>query len=93
MRELSLDEFKDREGGAFELLLGEEVVPFTLTRVQALRPSGRAAGAFVLDWRGPVEPILPQAIYSFRQGDDLFEMFIVPLAQDKDGVRYEAVFN
>lgn len=93
MRELGLDEFKGREGEAFELLVGEESVPFTLTKVQALRPSGREAGAFVLEWRGPADPVLPQSIYALRQGDDLFEMFIVPTAKDGDGTRYEAVFN
>ncbi|HLL31454.1 MAG TPA: hypothetical protein VK403_10695 [Allosphingosinicella sp.] len=93
MRELRLDEFRGREGESFELLLGEETVPFTLTRVQALRDSGREAGAFTLDWRGPSEPVLPQAIYTLRQGEDRFEMFIVPLGQDRDGARYEAVFN
>ncbi|HYG47035.1 MAG TPA: hypothetical protein VD846_03745 [Allosphingosinicella sp.] len=93
MRELSLDEFKGREGESFELVLGEETIPLTLTRVQALRPSGREAGAFTLDWRGPPEPVLPQAIYTLRQAEDSFEMFIVPLGQDPDGARYEAVFN
>lgn len=93
MRELSLDEFTGREGEAFELLAGEESVALTLTKVQPLRPSGRAAGAFVLEWRGPADRVLPQATYTLRQGEDLIEMFIVPLAQDGDGTRYEAVFN
>jgi hypothetical protein len=93
MRELRLDEFSDREGEAFELLLDGECVPFTLDRVRPLRPSGREAGAFVLEWRGPADPVLPQAIYTLRQGDDIFEMFIVPVARNVEGTRYEAVFN
>ncbi|MEA3009710.1 MAG: hypothetical protein QOJ91_1402 [Sphingomonadales bacterium] len=93
MRELNLEEFRGREGQAFDLLNGEERLPFTLTRVQELRPSGRAAGAFTLDWQGPAEPVLPQAIYTLRQGEEDFEMFIVPLKQERDCVRYEAVFN
>ncbi|HYI41559.1 MAG TPA: hypothetical protein VE053_14705 [Allosphingosinicella sp.] len=93
MRELSLDEFTGREGESFELALGEERVSMILTKVQPLKPTGREAGAFTLDWRGPAEPVLPQAIYTLRQGEDSFEMFIVPLAQDSDGIRYEAVFN
>jgi hypothetical protein len=93
MRELKLDDFRDREGEAFELLLDGETFPFTLTRVVELRPSGRDAGAFTLDWQGPAEPLLPQAIYTLRQGEDLFEMFIVPLKQERDCARYEAVFN
>ena len=92
MRELSLEEFKGREGQAFDLLLGEASMPFTLTRVNELRPSGRQAGAFTLDWQGPAEPLLPQAIYTLRQGDDNFEMFIVPLQPDAQGPLYEAIF-
>lgn len=93
MRELRLDEFTGREGEAFELVLGEETVPLTLTKVQPLPPSGRPGGAFVLEWRGPADRVLPQAIYSLRQGDEMLEMFIVPLAQTAEGTRYEAVFN
>lgn len=93
MRELRLDEFERLEGEAFELLLDEQAVPMRLTRVQPLPPTGRAAGSFTLDWRGPAEPLLPQAIYRLRRGEDEFEMFIVPLAKDAEGVRYEAVFN
>ena len=93
MHGLRLDEFTGREGESFELLLDGETVPFTLTRVQPLRPSGREAGAFVLEWRGPAHPVLPQAIYTLRQGEDMFEMFVVPLAQTGEGTRYEAVFN
>ncbi|HEX8482849.1 MAG TPA: hypothetical protein VF650_13185 [Allosphingosinicella sp.] len=93
MRELRLEEFQGREGATFELLLDQEAVPLTLAAVRVLRPSGREAGAFTLEWRGPAEPVLPQAIYTLRLGDDRFEMFIVPLGQDQDEVRYEAVFN
>lgn len=93
MRELRLDEFEGREGEAFELLLDGEGVPLTLTKIQPLPPSGREAGAFVLEWRGPVDPVLPQAIYTLRRGEDSFEIFIVPLRKDGEGVRYEAVFN
>ena len=93
MRELRLDEFTGREGESFELMLEDERVPFTLSRVQTLPPTGREAGAFTLEWLGPAEPLLPQAIYTLRQDGDIFEMFIVPLGRDAGGVRYEAVFN
>ncbi|HEX9946691.1 MAG TPA: hypothetical protein VGA98_04045 [Allosphingosinicella sp.] len=93
MRELRLDEFEGREGQSFDVALDGESVALTLGKVQALPRTAREGGAFVLDWRGPAEPILPQAIYTLRQGEDIFEMFIVPLGQDRDGTRYEAVFN
>ncbi len=94
MRELSFDEFRDREGDSFELLLDDDRgLPLTLIRAQELPPTARAGGAFTLEWQGPYEPVLPQAIYAFRDGDQPFEMFIVPIRQDRDGTRYEAVFN
>ena len=93
MRELKLDEFTSREGESFELALGERTIPFTLAAVRALPYSGREGGAFVLDWHGPYEPVLPQDIYTFRHGEDEFEMFIVPVGRDRGGAQYEAVFN
>jgi hypothetical protein len=93
MRELSFDEFSGREGETFELVFGERSLPLTLTDAQALPYSGREGGAFVLSWLGPYEPVAEQGIYTFRQGDKTFEIFIVPIAQSRDGARYEAVFN
>jgi hypothetical protein len=93
MRALSFDEFEGRDGDSFELLLGDGALPITLTRAQVLPSSGREGGAFTLDWLGPCEPLLPQSIYTFRDGDQQFEMFIVPIGRDRDGTRYEAVFN
>ncbi|HEU0135116.1 MAG TPA: hypothetical protein VFR28_09855 [Allosphingosinicella sp.] len=93
MSELRLDEIKEREGESFELLLDSGSVDLVLAKVQPLPPSGREAGAFTLTWKGPPEPVLPQAIYTFRKGEERFEIFIVPLARDPDGMRYEAVFN
>ena len=45
-------------------------------------------------FRGPREPLLPQRVYALeheRMG--AFELFLVPVAQDENGCRYEAVFN
>lgn len=93
MRAYRLEEFTDREGEKFELLLGDRSLPVSLAAVRALPDTGREGGAFVLDWKGPYEPVLPQAIYTLRHGGEEFEMFIVPVAQGRDGTKYEAVFN
>lgn len=48
---------------------------------------------FSLLFRGPPEPILPQAIYALEHATlGVSEIFLVPLAPDADGTRYEAVF-
>lgn len=94
MRALSYEEFRDREGDSFELVLDDERrLPLILVRAQELPATAREGGAFTLEWLGPYEPVLQQAIYGFRDGDEQFEMFIVPIRQDRDGTRYEAVFN
>ena len=93
MRALKLDEFEARKGEAFELVLGERTLPVTLAAVRPLPDSGREGGAFVLDWQGPYEPVLPQDIYTFRHGGEEYEMFIVPVGRDRAGTQYEAVFN
>jgi Domain of unknown function (DUF6916) len=93
MRALKLDEFIEREGQSFELRLGDLEIVLTLAKVNALPDSGREGGAFTLDWVGPYEPVLPQGNYSLHHGDSEFEIFMVPIAQERAGTRYEAVFN
>ncbi len=93
MRALRLEEFTAREGESFALVLSDRTLPFSLARVRTLPDTGRDGGAFVLDWQGPYEPVLPQDIYTLRHGDEEFQMFIVPVAQDRSGTKYEAVFN
>lgn len=49
---------------------------------------------FSLYFSGPADAYLPQGIYSLNHdamGDS--EIFLVPIAQDDRGFRYEAVFN
>jgi|SRR5215213_8873887 len=49
---------------------------------------------FSIFFNGPRDPFLPQHVYALeheRMG--AFELFLVPLARDENGVRYEAVFN
>jgi len=93
MRELTLDEFKAREGEEFALVLGERTIPVSLVAVRTLPDSGRKGGAFILDWKGPYEPVLPQDIYTLRHGEEEYEMFIVAVGRDRTGAQYEAVFN
>ena len=49
---------------------------------------------FTLLFRGPLQPLLPQQIYPMEH-DRLgrFDLFIVPVRRDAQGLYYEAVFN
>ena len=49
---------------------------------------------FSLEFRGPLQPILPQAIYQMEHPSiGAFHIFLVPVRRDNVGTYYEAVFN
>jgi hypothetical protein len=49
---------------------------------------------FSIIFRGPMRPILPQAIYHMEhEGLGPLDIFIVPIGPDLEGMQYEAVFN
>ena len=90
MTALRLSDFPT--GTVYDVAAGDAVFPLTLDKALALSDSGREGGSFRLEFVGPNEPILPQAIYRFANGGAEREIFIVPIAQGAGGVRYEAVF-
>ena len=91
--ELSLAQFEGFVGEPHEIVFADGTVPVVLETAEGLPKSMREGGAFRLEWRGPGEPILPQSIYRFRRGEELFDMFIVPVGRDSRGALYEAIFN
>jgi hypothetical protein len=91
--ELTLADFEGFVGQPYEIVFADGTLPVVLEKAQELPRSIRDEGAFRLEWRGPSEPILAQAIYRFRRGDETFDMFIVPVGRDGTGTLYEAIFN
>jgi hypothetical protein len=91
--ELSLADFEGFVGQPHEMVFADGTLPAVLEKAEGLPRSTREAGAFRLEWRGPADPILAQATYRFRRGEQLFDMFIVPIGRDERGTLYEAVFN
>jgi hypothetical protein len=79
-------------GTVYTVSADERNFPLALDRIQPLSDSGREGGAFRLEFLGPGEPVLPQATYSFSSGEGVHDIFIVPVAREAAGVRYEAVF-
>ncbi|MCX8474514.1 MAG: hypothetical protein MT490_01845 [Sphingomonas sp.] len=90
MTALRLSDFA--AGTVYDVSAGDGVFPLALDKTQALSDSGREGGSFRLEFLGPNEPVLPQAIYRFASGEAEHEIFIVPIARGEGGVRYEAVF-
>lgn len=87
---LRLEDFTT--GAAYDVHAADTVHPLTLEKAQQLSDSGREGGSFRLEFLGPADPVLPQAIYRFVKGGAGHDIFIVPVARDAGGVRYEAIF-
>ena len=100
---LTYETAKALEGTAFQVELPDgTVVPMKLDEVllfetrQRRRPRGHTPRRepFSLYFVGPVSPILPQAMYTFRGDTHTIEkLFIVPVGQDAEATEYEAVFT
>ena len=96
MKPLVLNDFADAVGAAFLIASGDDTVELTLECADALPVWAPAVETFRLEFRGPFEPILPQAIYTFRrEGSEArsFDIFIVPVGREEAGTLYEAIFT
>jgi len=94
------------EVGTFAPQLGEtfriqatdaEWLEATLIEATALgdgASSGGRRAPFSLVFRGPRDRVLPQRIYRVdHEGIGEFELFLVPIGPDREGMRYEAGFG
>ena len=73
-----------------------EPLELSLAEVRPLgkgRP-GAARDPFALLFRGPTEPVMPQATYRLaREGIGELDVFLVPVALTAESADYEAVFT
>ena len=96
LNELTLQTFTERMGDGFRVQTNSGAVELLLVDAVALPARGNLHRnePFSIVFRGPVSPRLPQRIHAFRHETiGAFEIFIVPVAPDDLGPRYEAVFN
>lgn len=72
---------------------GEQALALELVEANALSFSARHE-AFALLFRGPATPALTQGLYRVSHAAvGAFDLFVVPVRRDDDGLCYEAVFN
>lgn len=87
--------FSDRVGDIFDAEIPEHTLRLELILVRKIA-SAQTNGdrPFALEFRGPLEPIWPQAIYKLQnQQLGTLDLFLVPVGPDEQGMIYEAVFN
>lgn len=92
-RILGIGDFDQRIGETFPVRSDAGPLSLTLVEVRELPHSPREGGGFRLEFSGPREAPLPQAIYEFDIGGEPHGIFIVPLDPlGRAESRYEAVF-
>jgi len=94
---VQLDHFAGRVNEGFEVDLGTASVALTLVEAKPLPVHpfpGMLRNPFALLFNSSSPVLLPQRIYRMKNATlGAFEMFIVPVARNKDGIVYQAVFN
>jgi hypothetical protein len=93
--ELTLQTFAPLVGEAFQVDAGDAgTLDLVLGSAKASPQGGEAEREpFRLLFRGPAEPVLPQATYALEHPElGMTEIFIVPIGSDADGIAYEAIF-
>jgi hypothetical protein len=96
--QLQLSTFQPLVGQRFSLHAdagGAEALPFVLVEANALgHGESRPRIPFSLVFRGPLQPVMPQRIYRLElEALGAFDLFLVPIGRDPQGMRYEAIFT
>ena len=92
----TIDTFAPRQGEIFRVIVDDQWE--MQTRLSAVeRVSGgedRDRVPFSLIFHAPHDAVLPQRIYRVENENmEPFELFLVPIKPDQDGMRYQAIFT
>lgn len=92
MAGLTVDTFRPHVGTVFTLLAGDEVrVPLELVSAEA---PGEEGTRFALEFQGPGDPAYAQATVTLEHPAlGTLQIFVVPVARDAEGTRYQAIFG
>jgi hypothetical protein len=97
MQLMTLERFAGCLGQGFDVDLGATSVALTLSEARPLPQQGFAAAMrqpFSLLFRSGSPVVLPQKIYRMTNATvGPVDIFIVPVARDRQGIVYQAIFN
>lgn len=96
MELLMLDTFAGCLNETFQVSFSDGELDFTLVEATPLPMTmpGAARAPFSLVFRNSSIIVFPQMIYRMRHARaGNFEIFLVPIGQDRDGFLYQAIFN
>jgi hypothetical protein len=95
---LTLDHVRPTVGSVYALDLGEYgALDLTLLSAEGSgrppAPGGAIREPFSLEFRGPLDPQLGQATYQLVHAElGSLAAFLVPIAREPEGMRYQAIF-
>jgi hypothetical protein len=91
---LTHEEFAKNANTKFHVKLDENTrVELELTEISELKLHPHQE-EFAVVFRGPLDMYLGQGVGSFTHDQmGQFELFVVPIRQDEQGIYYQAVFN
>lgn len=97
---LTCSDFADRVGERFELALTDGgALPLELVAATegaeagGPGPDGQQRQQFSLEFRGPASPVLAQGSHHLIHAEmGELDLFLVPIGQASEGMRYEAAF-
>lgn len=94
---VTLEQFAGCVGEGFAIDMSGGSIVFTLTEARPLPETGFPGVRrvpFSLLFRSGSQVVLPQKIYRLNNAAlGALDIFLVPVARDKDGIVYQAVFN
>lgn len=96
LQDLLHSSFEEQLNTPFHIHFGGEApLEVILYEVRLHEPhGGPRKQPYSVYFRGPRQPVLPQAIYRVEhERIGPMEIFVVPIGPDALGMRYEAVFN
>lgn len=97
LEELTAEDFQAQLGSTFDTAVAAgRTLALELVEARVTGGAWKAGGrtAFALLFRGPAEAPLHQGTFRMRHavlGE--LDVFLVPVARQADGFRYEAIFN
>jgi hypothetical protein len=94
MENLTLEDFSQHMNSKFMIgVEGADAIGLELVEAEDIG-STLQHEQFSIVFRGPNDRLLPQGIYSVEHNElEKFDLFIVPIRQDQNGIYYEAIFN
>ncbi|QEE23078.1 hypothetical protein CS053_00140 [Rhodanobacter glycinis] len=98
MQTMTLEHFAGRLNESFAVDTGAGPAPFVLVEARPLPPvagfHGTLRAPFSLLFRHEAAVLFPQKVYPMTHAAlGQFGIFLVPVARDRDGFIYQAVFN